>query len=131
MKIINKIWSIINKLFRNKEFYIPKIEFIREQDGVPERRLKSGVNELFKIKEEILRAYLVRVKYNNETKDINSLDVALCIKKIAGSDDRLAKKIGEIYASQFGVGKYLDIIFIDDEKENRIKKVAKPFYQRQ
>ncbi len=123
---MKKVWYYINKFFRNKTLNISQVEFICEQDGVSEGKLKFTLSELFKTKEEVLRAYLVKVRYDKN----GDSSVALCIKKIAGDDAKLAEEIGNIFFNQSNSKMFLDTMFIDDEKENRIKSVANAFYQR-
>ena len=124
------IWNRIKKLFRKRSFIVPKIVFICEQDGTVEKKIKSEWCQLFEVNEEVIRAYLVRVRYNNENNDLNSLDVALCIKQIAGNCEETVKKVGKIFESHFGSDQHLDIGFLNDEQESRITKVAKPFYRK-
>jgi len=127
---MGKFQRIVYKLFKNSNFSLQEIAFMREQDGVPEKEFKSKCCDLFQITEEVLRAYLVRVQYDSKTNTGQTGDVALCIKKISGNDEELVKKIGELFAMQFGETEHLDIMFINDRNETTLKSICRPFYAR-
>jgi len=127
---MGKFQRIINKFFRNNNFSLQGITFVCEQDGVTEKEFKSKCCDLFQITEEVLRAYLVKVKYDNKINSGQSSDVALCIKKISGNDEQLVEKIEELFAMQFKETEHLDIMFINDRREAALKSTCRPFYTR-
>jgi len=103
----------------------PLIQFVCEQDGESERHLKSSLEKVLRLSPKVERAYLCRVSYG----DLNSLDVALCVRCPSGSSRRLARQVHTVFASQFGSDQHLDIIFLADDQETDVAKVSKPFYQ--
>jgi hypothetical protein len=52
----------------------------------------------------------------------------LCLRTQFGPDPGLAEKIGRIFASMFGVHENLDLLFLNDDQENALRKVAAPFF---
>jgi hypothetical protein len=67
---------------------------------------------------------LVRVDYGNPS----TYEVALCIRS-EKPDRALVKKIGNVFADQFGATHHMDIIFLQDAQERDVAKVSQPFYR--
>lgn len=107
-----------------EEIQVPKLRFLGEQDGVPERELKDRLIKFFQVDQSILRAYLARVAYS----DPSPLVVALCLRSEFGPDRVVVEKIGKIFASMFGSHEHLDIIFLDGQQEHELAKVCSPFF---
>jgi len=59
-----------------EKIQVPKLRFLGEQDGVPERELKDRLVKFFQCDQSILTAYLARVAYT----DPSPLVVALCLR---------------------------------------------------
>jgi len=106
----------------SQKFQVKNIRFIGEQDGIPERELKSKLSALFETDERIWKAYLARVDFGKGT------EIALCLRTVMGPDDILAEKILKIFALLFVKRDFLDIIFINSEQESDLTQVCKPFY---
>ena len=102
----------------------PKIEFLGEQDGPPERLLKDALREAFTNDAGVERAYLVRVNYG----DASRHNVALFVR--CPEDARVVRVVGEHFAKLFGREQHLDIGFLDDAQEAEIRRVAVPFFVR-
>ena len=107
-----------------EEIQVPKLRFLGEQDGEPERELKDRLIEFFQCDQTISRAYLVRVAYS----DVSAPVVGLCLHSEFGPDRGVVNKIGKIFASMFGSHEHLDIIFLDDKQEYELAKVCSPFF---
>lgn len=102
------------------------IEFLAEQDGVPERELKA---ELLGCLEEIpasQRAYLAVVQYSGKP----ARSIALCLVAEPGSESSTVPKIGAVFSRMFNPNEYLDIIFISESQELKLLQVCKPFFIR-
>jgi len=99
------------------------VNFVAEQDGAPERRLKSSLVNLFSSDPNVRRAYLVKVDYGNPS----AYEVALCLRSET-ADESLVKRIGNVFANQFGSNQHLDILFLADGQERDLTQVCKPFY---
>jgi type III secretion system (T3SS) SseB-like protein len=102
-----------------------ELKFLSEQDGQPEKLLKSRlVTEVF-IQGDVQRAYLVRVEYDDGLRG-----VALCISPDCSNRDQLVQEIGAIFSELFHNHAQLDILFLTPEREMRVIKVSKPFFVR-
>ncbi len=95
---------------------------MREQDGKPERVLKSQLGKLFKQNSDIQRAYLVQISSG----DVSG--VALCLKSKRGPDQNLVREIGALFAGIFVRREHLDILFLTEAQESALTTVCAPFY---
>ena len=102
----------------------PRIEFLAEQDGPPERELKASLIEELRGASAISRAYLARVGYQ----PVGRAGVALCLAGARRDDPALVKRIGERFAAIFGQGNVLDIVFLSAEQEAEVARVCGAFY---
>jgi len=98
------------------------VQFLGEQDGTPERLLKSRLIELFMHYSGIQRAYLAQVSAEDH------FGVALCVRNISSPDRNLAREIGAVFAEIFGAHEYLDILFLSDAQETSLVSVCSPFF---
>lgn len=57
-----------------ESFHVLEVVFVGEQDGAPERDLKSRLISYFQTEPQVTVAYLVRVRYGTE-----ETKVALCL----------------------------------------------------
>ena len=100
---------------------VSKIRFIGEQDGAPERGLKTLlVPEL--VSSNAVRAYLARVQYENAS----TYEVALCVR--GAEDPRLVQAVADHFAKLFRRDTYLDTLFLTEAQEKDLGRVCKPFY---
>lgn len=104
------------------EVRVPTVRFLREQDGAPEKLLKSRLVESFMHRGNVQRAYLAQVIAGDH------LGVALCVRNIGGPDRDLVREVGAIFAAIFGVREHLDILFLSDEQESSLVSVCQPFF---
>jgi hypothetical protein len=100
------------------------IDFLCEQDGDVEREFKQKINLLFLNSHQHIRAYLVRVKYDN----VDNFNVALCLQMEEGEDPNLLKKVFDIFKPMFIKGESLDVIFLNLQQESAVRKVSCPFF---
>jgi hypothetical protein len=89
----------------------PGIQFIGEQDGPPERDLKTRFIKLFRAEHTVQRAYLARADYG----DANGVNVALCVNSSVGEDISLVSRVSDIFAEMFGGHEHLDVLFVRDD----------------
>ena len=83
---------------KQEESFIQRVQFIAEQDGVPEQILKGDLNKFFSTVPVINNAYLARVIYNDRR---SSIQVALCVSARIESEkekQNLLKEIEKIRA---------------------------------
>jgi hypothetical protein len=93
-----------------------------EQDGEPESVLKASLCEEFASNDQVRRAYLVRVHYG----DPDAYEVALCIR--CPEDCRLVRRLGARFAKIFPASVHMDILFLDEQREQELTRVCAPFY---
>lgn len=115
-------WS--RKHLETEQIYAPKLYFVSEQDGPPERELKGRLAELFQRDQSIKTAYLARLRYGDQS----PVTVALCVRAQFGFDHGVAEKAGRIFASMFGGHEHMDIVFLKDKQECELAKVCSPFF---
>jgi hypothetical protein len=110
---------------RLDELPVADLTFLYEQDGEPERRLKSDLTGLLRQNTGVGRAYLAKaINEGAET-------VMLCLATSADTPDlSLPPQIGKIFATIFGTKEHLDILFLVEDQEAQLTQVCKPFYTR-
>jgi hypothetical protein len=101
---------------------VSSVQFLREQDGEPERLLKSRLVESFARHAGVRRAYLAQIRAGDH------VGVALCISNVGGANRSLAQDIGATFASIFGAHEHLDILFLSDVQEASLERVCSPFF---
>ena len=104
----------------------PRIEFLGEQDGPPERALKSALTETLARLPHSVRGYLARVGFQPD----NENAVALCLAGFHRPDTALVDDVNAAFSRMFGTGAALDIIFISAEQEADLRRVCTSFYDR-
>jgi len=109
----------------SEELRAQAINFVAEQDGLPERELKTKLVTLFGQLHLVRTAYLSRVQYENT----GPLEVVLCVRGQPGQNRMFANRVGEVFASMFGGHEHLDIIWITPEQEAALVRVCRPFYK--
>ena len=106
-----------------QEMRVAEVQFLGEQEGAPERLLKTKLTEFFQGDKSVDRAYLARTKLEGEP------TVALCLKTQFGADAGLAEKIGAIFGMIFNAREHLDIIFLNEQQESQLEKVCSAFFE--
>jgi hypothetical protein len=102
------------------------VQFLCEQNGPIETALKERLSELFRSGGLIRRAYFVRVTYEERGA---TTSVALALRTSSGRDEpSLVGPIGAAFASIFGSHEHLDILFVTESQEAKLKAVCKAFY---
>ena len=109
---------------RSQEIQVPRVRFLGEQDGPPERELKDKLKDIFQLDQSVNTAYLAKVIYGEES----SVIVALCLKIRFKTDPGLVEKVGRTFASMFGQQEHMDILFLSDDQESELAKVCPPFF---
>ncbi|HEX9483565.1 MAG TPA: enhanced serine sensitivity protein SseB C-terminal domain-containing protein [Gemmatimonadaceae bacterium] len=104
----------------------PRIEFVGEQDGEGERRLKAELLPLLAQYAEIERAYLARIGF--QPGDASS--VALCLITRHGDNQALVRRIDEVFKRLVPANVFLDVAFLTALQEEDVNRVCRPFYHR-
>ena len=102
----------------------PRVEFLGEQDGLPERELKTALAADFAAVGDVGRGYLAQVGYQPTARPA----VALCLRLAAGDPSIVAERVGRLFAARFARGVPLDIVFLSAEQEADLARVCAPFY---
>jgi len=114
---------------RKKQLYnvpLQEIQFICEQDGLPEKELKTKLTKTFIQDKGIQKAYLARVSYRCSDEYL----VALCLSISSGNEVSRVKKVSKYFSSIFGQNQHLEVLFLDSELESCVSKVCTPFYEK-
>jgi hypothetical protein len=101
----------------------PELLLICEQDGEIEQMIKQKFSQLFAAYVEPIRAYLVRVQYTHN----HAIGVALCIKTTK-EDINLIEQCAQQFSAIFAANQHLDILFINEQQEQIIRKQCGAFY---
>lgn len=102
-----------------------KIVFVREQDGITEREFENLLIPVLDKYSKPVRAYLMQTIYENAPHEFN---VALCFMTEEREDTYLLNESIKIFKSMFGSKEHLDVIFLNQEQEETIRKISCPFY---
>ena len=107
------------------EFHRSQLRFIAEQDGAIEQEFKQKLTDLFRDRKTVTKAYLAAADYGTPA----TFTVALCLRAFPSPDRALVKSVGGVFASIFCSAEHLDVLFIDNEQEMRLRQVCYPFYE--
>jgi hypothetical protein len=109
---------------RRESKHVEHVEFLAEQDGVPERELKAGLRRVLQ-DGSAKRAYLAVVRYSDDP----ACHVALCIVPGLNADvGSLVRQCHDVFASIFRTNVHLDIIPVNTTQEISLKQVCSPFF---
>jgi hypothetical protein len=103
----------------------PRVEFLGEQDGAPERELKTALVPLLSSRPAIHRAYLARVGFQPAA----ATSIALCLDG-ADSDSTLIPAIHAQFRVIFSADAFVDILFLSRDQSLDVARVCSPFYSR-
>ena len=106
------------------QFPASSITFIGEQDGAHEQRLKEAITVLLDLNATVARAYLVHASHDGTTGRI-MLGLVTHDKKESG---KLALQMDRAFGALFNTEAHLDVVFLDDEGDAKIRKTCRPFY---
>jgi hypothetical protein len=107
-------------------FRLPQVRFLGEQKGQTEVTLTTKLSRVFASSGLVLRAYLVRVLYGD---DSTAMNVVLAIRtKSGGEEQTLLPGINAAFASIFGAHEHLDILFLREDQEKAVRNVCQDFY---
>ena len=118
------MWSWLKQAFgrRTQSLVVGNVTFLCEQDGIPERALKSAIAAKLHSFEVVHKAYLARVDYGDSSRD----NVALCLS--APENRQIADVVGKLFHDEWRSDQFLDIIFLTPDQESLLAKVCQPFY---
>jgi hypothetical protein len=98
-------------------------KILGEQDGIPERELKRRLSMCFFQRQDVQRAYLVRVRYDGGVDEI-----ALCVLANPDRARDLVTNVATIFGEMFGREEHLEIMLLDQQCEAAVSEVCAPFF---
>lgn len=101
-----------------------QLRVVGEQDGAPERILKSRLVPVLQRHADVQAAYLTRVKVASSEED----GVALCLVSEADPDEQLVGEIGQVFADVFTSDAHLDILFLRLDQEEQVAPWSRSFF---
>jgi len=102
----------------------PRVEFLGEQAGSVEDKLKGALALELAQFPEVTRAYLARVGFQPE----NKTTIALCIRSSGGNEEAIVKRVSVRFAEMFNKAVFLDVLFLNAQQEVDLKRVCPAFY---
>lgn len=87
----------------------PLVEFLGEQTGPVEVKLKGALALELAQFPEVTRAYLARVGFQPE----NKTSVALCVRSSGGNEEAIVKRVRFRFAELFNKAVFLDVLFLN------------------
>lgn len=103
-----------------------RIEFLGEQDGVPERELKIALESALADFRDVERAYLARIGFGPNQRT----GIALCLAPPSKQAALIVRRVAEVFSNLFSRDAHLDVIFVSDEQELDLRRVCTPFFRR-
>ena len=107
------------------QFSTSQVALIGERDGTREQRLKEAISVLLDLSATVARAYLVRASTDGITSGV-MLGLVTHDKKESG---KLALQMDRAFGALFNTEAHLDVVFLDDEGDARIRESCPPFYR--
>ena len=101
-----------------------RVEFLGEQSGPVEDKLKKALALELARFPEVTRAYLARIGFQPE----NTTSVALCVRSSGGNEEAIVKGVGAHFAELFNKPVFLDVLFLTAQQEIDLKRVSSAFY---
>jgi hypothetical protein len=100
------------------------ISFLGEQDGEPERELKSQWRTILAGYPNVTRAYLAIVSFDGVAGT-----PALCISSRSSETPQLVDALAAPFQQLFNKQVFLEIMFMSEEQEYQVRNVCRPFYE--
>ena len=107
------------------QFSATTLAFIGERDGAHERRLKEAISVLLDLDTTVTRAYLVHASYDGVTGGA----VLGLLTHDRQESGKLALQMDRVFGALFKTDAHLDVVFLDDEGDAKIRKSCQPFYR--
>lgn len=106
--------------FKNKD-----INYISEQDGATEHDFKIKITDMLNKEKIKVSAYLITIQYGNNS---NKYSTAICYNSNIENHESLLNNTQNIFYNMFSTNEFLDIIFLDNSYEEKVRKIACPFF---
>lgn len=106
------------------QFSTSAVSVVSGQDGASELRLKEAISVLLDLNAGVARAYLVRASTDGLAGGV-TLGLVTHDKKESG---KLALQMERAFGALFNTEAHLDVVFLDDEGDARMRESCPPFY---
>jgi hypothetical protein len=107
-----------------KEFRATNFQFLGDLNGKREQIFKEKLIEFFKRDRSVNTAYLARI-IGQELPATS----ALCLRTQFGFDKGMMEKIGKIFVQVFSLQENFNVIFLTEQQELLLAKLARPFFK--
>jgi hypothetical protein len=104
-------------------FPTPKVRFLGEHDGAPEREFKSRIMGVLR-SSSTAEAYLADVSYEGARSPV----LAVCLVGDAGEADKVCGEIAGIFTRMFRDAMPFDMMYITRDQRLELARVCRPFY---
>ena len=108
----------------SEPFTPPTVQFLGEQDGVPEGQLKAAFNFVFAEHPNVQRAYLAQARYAIS----GPHNVPLCLVANSHDDEALLRELSDTFVRLFRSEVHMDLLFLSPDQEEALARVCRPFY---
>jgi hypothetical protein len=103
---------------------VPALRFVGEQDGNPERELKTVWAATLAKTPGVTRAFLALAVAGDDAQP----NVLLCICPRTAEQRTLVEQLAAPFHTMFDADQHVDIVFLDAAQESDVSRVAKPFF---
>lgn len=103
----------------------PRVRFLSEQSGEVETHLKQVWAAYFRLRPDVLAAYLASVRFPDE----DASTVALCLRAGREGRELLVEQVSQVFREMFHPEETLSLIFLSEDEESMLGLVAAPFYE--
>jgi len=118
-------WAKVDQ--RSPRTFVPEpVDFIGPQTGPGEEALKSEFRRVFSVTPTVQSAYLARIYRGTASHP----SVALCLRSSIGVDYKLEDELAGIFRARFRHDQRLELLFLLEEEEMRLREVCPSFYER-
>lgn len=107
-----------------RDFVVPGVYFVGEQDGPIERELKTQWKIILGLTPDISAAYLANVIYGSNPSE----HVVLCLRSTAAKNRNLEDQLSASFVARFNTAESLDIMYITAEEELAVQRVCRPLH---
>jgi hypothetical protein len=127
---IVKAWPVVIPREKGEEWETAKElkdfngQFLGDMNGKKEQIFKEKLIEFFKRDQSVNAAYLARIVGLGIP-----ATAALCLRTQFGFDKGMMEKIGKIFAPVFSIQENFNVIFLTEQQELLLAKLARPFFK--
>jgi hypothetical protein len=100
--------------------------FLGEESGPDYDQFKATMGQLLgEMRNIVKRAYLARLTYDGSP----AVSVVVCWRQVEKIEDAMRSRYPHMFGAILRRGDFYDFMIIDEELEQQLSKVCKPFYE--